>query len=322
MAVPDTVRRTQVDISDDESIRVYFDPNNDLPPMPSVSVVKDLRVDPEKKEMLGGWKDRYDGQSQWARPWWDDQRTFKAYRGTLIHFAILNELDDASGETYFHEVGDDEWGKEEYYAEYCLKKWSNKAPSANTDEVPHSPRRNKYDGEHAWDRATRDMKWAAQAFKQQVMDEGYLSRNDVITVEEFVYDTEYGYGGQYDLLYEHDGKTVLGDLKTSSAVRFDHKLQSAAYKRAVEAQEGITIDECAIMRLHPDSETVELSFSRNWDRSLEGLEHEFLALADKAHTKTYGDALEDARIELMDERDRTEQAELGEQTTDDTATSA
>lgn len=306
------IQRTQVDVSDDKSIRVYYSAANNLPPMPSVSVIKGLREDPQKEADLQGWRERFDGQSSWGRPWWRDQRQFKAYRGTLIHFAILSELGDAAGDTHYHEVGDDDWGREEYYAEYCLKKWSKKAPSANSDEVPYTPRNNKYDGQHAWDKAVRGMQWAARQFKQQIIDSGHLDRADVLAVEDFVYDQEYGYGGQYDLLYtDADGDTVLADLKTSSAIRFDHKLQSAAYRRAVEST-GVTVDACEIIRLDPDSEEVVISHSDDWDRTLEGLEHEFLGLADRAHTVEYANALERAEVELLCDRTKTEQAELSE----------
>jgi len=116
------IRRTQVSHDGDE-IRLYYLPNTDCPPMPSVSTIKRLREDPDKAEALEGWRERYDGQSAWGRPWWKDQRQYKAYRGTLIHFAILDAIADASGDTYFHTVGDTDWGYEEYYAEYCLKRW-------------------------------------------------------------------------------------------------------------------------------------------------------------------------------------------------------
>jgi hypothetical protein len=340
------IRRTNVSVGTEgpdhvDEIRVYYDPTSDMPPSPSVSVVKELRVDPDKEAGLEGWRDRYDGQSSWARPWHEDQKTFKAYRGTLIHFAILSELGDAAGDTYYHTVGEDDWGREEYEAEYNLKKWSRKAPSANTDEVPYTPRDNQYDGAHAWDTAVRGIKWATRTFKQCIIDgtppesvtvhadsaplDGRLNPENVLAVEDFIYETEYGYGGQFDLLYEyHDGsdwQTVLADLKASSAVRFDNKLQLAAYKYAIEQRsdlpdtvdepaeetsttslsQGVEIDECEVIRLHPDSETVEVSRSPQWKRTLTGLEHQFLGLVDEAHTTQYPEALERARQKLMSE---------------------
>lgn len=267
--------------------------------MPSVTTVKDLRVDPEKEDALEGWRNRYDGQSAWARPWHKDQMKYKGYRGTLIHFVVLDALADASGDTYFHEVGDNDWGYEEYYAEYCLKKWSKKAPSANTDEVPYIPRNNQYDGEHAWDKAVREMKWAAKAFKEQIIDTGHLDLNNVEAVEQFLFDTEFGYGGQFDLLYtDNNGDTVLSDIKTSSAVRFDHKLQGAAYKHAIESEGDVSVDRCEVIRLYPDDEVVEVSTSEEWDRSLRGLEHEFLGLCDQARV-TFQATIAEATEELM-----------------------
>lgn len=345
---------------DVEEIRVYYDTSNDIVPMPSVSVIKALREDAAKKDALDGWRNSYDGKSKWARPWYEDQKSFKGHRGTLVHFAILDGLAqacptdavDAAGDTYYHEVGDDDdnWGREEYYSEYCLKKWSRKAPSANsTDPQIRSPRDNKYDGEHAWDRAVRGMKWATRAFKLAVMDgvadsphfewygdeppseTGRLSPQNVLAVEEYVYNHGDGYAGQYDLLYEYpvddegvyigisdatdpaDWRTVLADIKTSSGVRFDHKLQSAAYKRAIEQRSppghGVEIDECEIIRLYPDDEVVELSRSTDWDRTLEGMEHEFLGLVDQAQHVTYANTLSRAKEQLRETR----QSELTEQ---------
>ena len=295
------VRRTQVEHSG-ENIRLYYLPGSGLSPMPSVTTVKSLRVDPEKDDALQGWRDRYDGQSGWARPWYKDQKIYKGYRGTLIHFAILDAIADASGDTYFHEVGDTDWGYEEYDAEYCLKKWSKKAPSANTDEVPYTPRDNQYDGEHAWDKAVREMKWAARAFNEEIIQTGHLDPANVEAVEQFLFDTEYGYGGQFDLLYEDaDGDTVLADLKTSSAVRFDHKLQAAAYKHAIESDGDVVVDRCEVIRLYPDDEVVEISSSDEWDRSLRGLEHQFLGLCDEARVEyqsTIQEAVESGEIDM------------------------
>jgi len=305
----DDVVRTQVD-HDGDSIRLYYLPGSNRPPMPSVSTIKRLRVDPDKEDALQGWRERYDGQSGWARPWYKDQKMYKAYRGTLVHFAILDALADAAGDTYFHEVGDRDWGHEEYYAEYCLKKWSKKAPSANSDEVPYTPRNNQYDGEHAWDKAVREMKWAAKAFKEQIIDTGHLPRENVESVEQYLFDTEFGYAGQFDLLYEDaNGDTVLSDIKTSSAVRFDHKLQAAAYKRALESTSDVSVDRCEVIRLYPDDEVVEISSSHEidhpkagdgtpWDYSLQGLEYKFLGLCADAKVE-YQATIDEATEELL-----------------------
>lgn len=324
MDIISRLRRTQVTVDnapdDIDSIRVYYDPDGAMPPAPSVSVIKALREDPDKEDALNGWRQRYDGQSSWGRPWYKDQKAYKAYRGTLIHYTILAALADkaldtldenhdpdashhldASGDTYFHRVGDNGWGYEEYNAKYRLKKWSDNAPSANTDKLSFSPRANKYDGEHAWDRTVREMRWAASTFKDEFLDTGHINPADVLAVEAFVCEPTHGYAGQFDLLYERDNKTILADLKTSSGVRFDHKLQSAAYVAATEHCLDIDIDSCEILRVYPDNEEVEISHSDDWDRTIKGLQHEFFGLTDKAHHVTYSDEIEQAAEDLATE---------------------
>jgi hypothetical protein len=316
---------------DVDEIRVYYDPQGEMPPAPSVSVIKALREDPDKEDMLEGWRQRYDGKSQWARPWFKDQKFYKGYRGTLVHFAILSALADkavethadshnpaldthldASGDTYYHTVGDDGWGYEEYYAEYCLKQWSNNAPSANTDEI-RSPQHNQYDGEHAWDRAVREMRWATQTFKTEFLDTGAINPANVLAVEEFVCQPQHGYAGQFDLLYERDGETILADLKTSSGIRFDHKLQAAAYVAAAEHCLDVAIDSCEIIRLYPDDEETEVSHSDDWDRTIEGLQHQFYGLADEAQQVAYTETLQQAQAQLAS----TEEMQAAADTTDD-----
>ena len=330
MSIASRLRRTRVGVEDGpddvDDIRVYFDPEDEMSPAPSVSVIKALRDDPEKAESLQGWRDRYNGRSQWARPWYKDQKIYKGYRGTLIHYTILSALAsqataaidghdpdseahlDASGDTYFHQVGDDGYGYEEYEAEYALKKWSKHAPSANTEEVP-GPQDNEYDGEHAWDRAVREMRWAGKTFKSQYLDTGHIDPATVLAIEAFVCNPEHSYAGQFDLLYERDGETILADLKTSSAIRFDHKLQTAAYASAVEHCLDIDVDACEIIRLHPDKEVHECSHSSDWDRSIEGLQYEFFALAERSQI-TYDEALTQAREKLSSEHAESAQQEL------------
>jgi len=175
----------------------------------------------------------------------------------------------------------------------------------------------------------RGVKWSTRTFKQAIINgsdpdeatvkgdsktlDGRFSPENVIGVEQFVYDEDYGYAGQYDLLYyyideEGNRRNVLADVKTSSAVRFDHKLQSAAYKRAVESSEWgpDTIHECEILRLYPDKEVVEVSRSPQWDRTLDGLAHEFLGLCDKAINAVLSETIATAHAELMDEQTTTD----------------
>jgi len=85
-----------------------------------------------------------------------------------------------------------------------------------------------------------------------------------------------GYGGQVDLIYRDPatGGVVVADLKTSSAVRDEHKYQAAAYAKAVEKTgmyEGV--DRAEIIRIHPDSEETEVyefsDFDQYWQEFAE-----------------------------------------------------
>lgn len=284
------IRRDSVDVAGEDDVRVYyreaFDGTVVAPPMPSVSEIKSIRVDPDKEASLSGWRDAFDGQDPWSRPWWKDQMMFKAHRGTLVHFHLLSLIGDTASDTYFHDIGPSAYGYEEYHSEYCLRKWSKQAPSASEDTIP-TPPNNKYDGEHAWDKTVRDVSWALNKFETW-----WDTRNTVLETETYGYSQEHGFGGQYDLLYKRaDGTTVLCDLKTSSDIRFDHKLQLAAYGLLCDYD----IDQYLVLRIDPSNQAVTTSANEHipvtgndasaptdvWDRTANGLQHQFLGLADE-----------------------------------------
>ena len=58
--------------------------------------------------------------------------------------------------------------------------------------------------------------------------------------EKVVWSRQNFYGGKFDFLCEIDGKTYLGDYKTSSGIYFEMFLQCAAYQLALEEQEPET----------------------------------------------------------------------------------
>ena len=115
------------------------------------------------------------------------------------------------------------------------------------------------------------------------MAEDYgITESSTIATEKYVLDEEIGYSGQFDLLYEApDGAVVLGDLKLSSGIRIGYKLQLAAYANALDRH----VDRLQVIRLHPGSQEVEVEDSRDWERSVTGLCHEFLGLCDRAHAE-------------------------------------
>jgi hypothetical protein len=81
-----------------------------------------------------------------------------------------------------------------------------------------------------------------------------VSEENTVAVELFLFDKEYQYAGQVDLVYEdHKGRNVVADLKTSSGCYEKHKMQGAAYGHAVERILDIDVDRLEVWRIHPDS---------------------------------------------------------------------
>jgi hypothetical protein len=277
---PGELDRDTVEFADGTSGRVYFHDHLEQP-VPSVTTVKSIRRDPDKDDAIDGWMDSYDGTDKWSCPHWADQKEYKANRGTLGHYAILSKL------------GDLERSQEEDDAEYALKHWDEERPTikhrGGTYEgdpipaemlAPNEADHAYHDGEDAWERCMRDINWVIREFNEVMQDKG-ITEDDVLDVEKYVIDEEFGYAGQFDLLYEDDGDIVLSDLKLSSGIRIGYRLQLAAYANALDEH----VDRLEVIRLYPDKQEVEIEDSRDWDRSVRGLCYEFLGLADRFHAE-------------------------------------
>jgi len=262
---PSDLDRDTIQMGDEEG-RIYFTKDKSLV-VPSVTTITNVRVDEDKKAALEGWRDRYDGSTQYKSPHWKDQLKFKGWRGTLAHFAVLNDLGDISSgaQSYFEDVGGD-YSYEEYWAEYKLKTFG------------------EYDGADAFDKAVRGINYFCNEF-DDIAEERGITEDSVIEVETYVVDKEYGYGGQYDLLYENkDGETVLCDLKTSSGIRTDYKLQLAAYANAIDYD----VDRWEVIRIDPSRKEVEVETDEDWYREQSDLYEQFLGLCYRTH-KLYVD---------------------------------
>lgn len=261
---PSDLDRDEVEFENGEEGRVYYDRELELI-CPSVTTVTNQRVDPDKKAAIQGWRDRYDGSSQYCSPHWEEQMKYKGWRGTLAHYNCLTTLGNiiAGADNYFDEVGDDR-GYEEYRAEYKLKTYG------------------EYNGDDAWDKAMREVHWVYKKFTEDVAPDLGITPESTIDVERYVLDTEFGYAGQFDLLYENkDGDVVLSDLKTSSGIREDYKLQTAAYAKALEKETGITVDKTEVIRLYPDRKEVDIQDNEDWDRTIDSYYEQFLGLVYK-----------------------------------------
>lgn len=170
---------------------------------------------------------------------WRDILQYKGNRGTMIHYELLNEFSE-----------EDIAGANE---------------ENSTEEL-------KLEGN--WGRYEDDLTFAEEAWVE-IKEERSITRDNVLDVECFVTNTDLGYAGQFDLLYvDNESNICLTDLKTSKAVYDKHKMQLVAYEHAL----NIDIDILEVIRIHPDSESWEISQDRYWDESRQDLWNEFANL--------------------------------------------
>lgn len=258
------IERKSVTFTDGSEGRIYYSEEMGIKG-PSVTTATKQRVDKDKDAAIQGWRDRYDGSSNYCKPYWEDQLQYKGWRGTLAHYACLEQLGDIDegNESYFSNVGGDNRGIEEYWAEYKLKTFG------------------EYDGEDAWKKAARDIYWTQKKFEELCEERG-LDEESTVAVEEYVLDPTYEYGGQADLIYEdEDGTIVLADLKTSSGIREDYKIQLAAYAFALPYDVG----RVEVWRIYPDKKEVEIQSNEDWDRTLDSYYEQFLGLVYRTKSK-------------------------------------
>lgn len=220
-----------------ESGRVYTD--NDSLYLPSVSTVLDEMPEPDG---IYYWKKKYDGTN--GKEHWEDILNYKANRGTLIHYNLLNEFEDG-----------DMFSVDE---------------ENSTDEL-------KMEGD--WNRYRNELTYAEDAWETIKRVRG-ITKENVLNVECFVTNTSVGYAGQFDLLYvDEDSNVVLSDLKTSNAdyAPYEkHKLQLTAYMNALE----LDVDLLEVIIIHPDSETWKISHHTDWPEDVDELWGEFRELRE------------------------------------------
>lgn len=209
--------------------RVYTD-GDDLV-LPSVTTVLDQAPEPPG---IKYWKEKNDGTN--GNPHWKDILQYKANRGTMIHYRLLNEFSE-----------EDIHGKNE---------------ENSTEEL-------KLEGN--WQRYQSDLAFAQDAWKKIKEIRG-INHDSVLDVECFVTNNAIGYAGQFDLLYiDKDSNIVLGDLKTGKGVYPKYKKQLIAYANAL----NLDIDRVEVIRIYPDGEEWEVSHDGEWKETREELWKEF-----------------------------------------------
>jgi hypothetical protein len=228
---------------------------------PSVTTVLKARND--DKSHLYDWQDRNDGVGNNA----DHEHLFWYSRhiGTLGHWYALKNLDpslewsadeEQSERELFRQFADEVSGESPREVLYSVLR-GDKDKAGGTvqswgefyDKYP--PYKNgQYYQNALVDQAERDVQFFVDA-QQRLWDKLGVDREAIISVEQFLFNDEWGYGGQVDLVYEDPrGNVVVADLKSSSGCYDKHQIQGAAYAKAIELCDDVDVDEVDRLEVH------------------------------------------------------------------------
>lgn len=246
--------------SDDDGLRWYTDGDVDV-----LSVTTVLKFLEEDTTGLERWQAKNDGSGD--SPHHEHIFWYSGPRGTLCHYDALSAFEHAFD-------GEEMWGEEEASSMEAVVRGPDEEDfdddaSTDLDDITYSilhrqdvvSSRDEY--AHLFRGNTRlvdvlqqDREYFTEAF-HDICDELGVDDESVISVEQYLVNADERYGGQCDLLYEDPGgNVVLADLKTSSSLRQKHRLQSVAYKKAVEQTDGLPdeVDRVEVWRIFPDGE--------------------------------------------------------------------
>lgn len=276
-------------------VRQYRD-DADGTALPSVTTVLKTRED--DKSNLYDWQDRNDGEGDNA--FHEHLFWYSRHRGTLAHWFALRTLDPTlewddgdegeSERALKHFNGEEVANESPREVLYSVLKNQHVVESWGEFYDRHDPYENgSYYRQELVKQAKRDVNFFVETF-EHICDTLGVTQDNIITVEEFLFNVEDGYAGQVDLVYECPitGETVVADLKTSSGCYDKHKIQGSAYGNSVETLLGEDVGRIEVWRIHPDSgqwaihaptEVTGLHTNGWWRRSYEDLLSEFLELA-------------------------------------------
>lgn len=71
---------------------------------------------------------------------------------------------------------------------------------------------------------------------------------EIMASERMVFSKEYYYSGTCDFVAKVDGVLTVGDIKTSSGIYNDMRLQTAAYQHAIQEEKGMAFPQRLIIR--------------------------------------------------------------------------
>ncbi len=93
---------------------------------------------------------------------------------------------------------------------------------------------------------------------------------EIISSERRVFSLQYYFAGTCDLVAKVDGVMVVGDIKTSSGIYPEMRLQTAAYQRAIEEEDGTKFPERLIIRFDKKDGNFEAKTFKNFDLDFAG----------------------------------------------------
>ena len=267
---------------DGQDIRVYTKTEDgEQIHMPSVTTVLETRDD--DKSNLYAWQDRNDGKGDNAfhkHLFWYSRNI-----GTLGHWHALNELDgslewteDEAESAWILNNVDTVTDDSNYtaYSERLGREFTvdgedhEEIWDASPREVLYSVEKSQH-GVETWGEfydqyrphASHDY-YSASLLQQADSDLAFfhdaqmrlwsklgIDAESIITVEQFLFNEEYKYAGQVDLVYEDSaGYIVVADLKSSSGCYDKHQMQGAAYAKAIEMADDVPVDDVDRLEVH------------------------------------------------------------------------
>lgn len=276
--------------------------------LPSVTTI--LKTRDEDKSNLYNWQDENDGEGD--NPYHEHLFWYARHRGTLGHYNALINLDPSLEWTA--DENQSKW-EIQYQTEpevhddpareilYSVLKDQHAVESWGEFYDRHSPYKSaEYYQNELWQQCQRDLMWYEDTFRQMCQTLG-ITEDRAITVEKFLFDTEYGYAGQADLVLEYpNGDHVIADLKSKKGAYTKEKLQGAAYGKAVERDPDIpveSIDRTEVWCLHPttgkhaiycqDGDASPLHTDEYWRKDYEECWQEFRELTEQFHETVEAD---------------------------------
>ena len=253
--------------------RVYYDGDGQF--YPSVTTVLGEKAD---SPGFKAWKRRTPKKERMRI------RDFTANRGTLTHYALLNQLADRelwSGDERSSQADLKELLEEEEAEIGALRESTKERIKAGDEDAPdiqaHWDEEDERWVSDEWIRHKEGLEWSKKAWDAVRAERG-ITDDAVIDVELFVVNPYEKYAGQLDLLYrDPDGNITLCDLKTSKGVYDKHKLQGVCYAAALD----IPIDRIEVVRINPDRKEWEISHDGEWGPSRAQFWEEFCELRER-----------------------------------------